>query len=81
MLTATTTSGRFPWQFWLALMAVGVLYILASNAGDSSPDRRLAREERARLCAQATRWVLAADDIVTLERGKFIVEELGCDLA
>ena len=66
--------------FWLVLGSLGLTYVAAMWALEMRPENRAEQRERQRLCSAAVLQVLAPGDLVSLERGKYLVEELRCDI-
>ncbi|MCR5876792.1 hypothetical protein LRS10_23130 [Phenylobacterium sp. J426] len=66
--------------FWSGLLAVGILQIGGAAFVAAQPWRQAERAQQQRLCALAIEWVLGAHDQTTLERGKYLIRELDCDI-
>lgn len=66
--------------FWSGLLAIGVVQVGGAALIAAQPSRQAERAQKERLCAQAVDWILSATDEVTLERGKYLIRELDCDI-
>lgn len=66
--------------FWLGLLVLGALLVGAAALLSQQPSLQAERAHKEQLCTQAVRWVLESKDAVSLERGKYLVRKLDCDL-
>ncbi|WP_374471201.1 hypothetical protein [Phenylobacterium sp.] len=66
--------------FWSGLLAIGALQLGGAALIAAQPSRQAERAQKEQLCAQAVDWVLRSRDQVTLERGKYLIRELDCDI-
>lgn len=71
------------WSPFFAILALGTAYLVftlaLTIAASDQPLDPLERQERRRLCSQAAEWILHSEDLVGLERGKYLVRKLRCD--
>lgn len=66
--------------FWCGLMAIGALQVGGAALIGAQPTRQAERAQKDQLCAEAVDWILRSRDQVTLERGRYLVHELNCDI-
>ena len=69
-----------PAIFCCGLLAIGLVQVGGAALVAAQPSRQAERAQREQLCATAVGWVLSARDQVTLERGKYLIRELDCDI-
>lgn len=68
------------WKYWAGLLVACCAYVLVAWIAHQVSGRGEKSAAREQLCDQAVVWVLNAPDMVTLERGKYLIKELDCDI-
>lgn len=68
------------WKYWAGLLLACCAYVLVALIAHQVSGGRENSTERQRLCDEAVGSVLNATDMVTLERGKYLIKELDCDI-
>ncbi|MCR5876594.1 hypothetical protein LRS10_22050 [Phenylobacterium sp. J426] len=81
MAAQASRSAFLGWKYWAGLFVACCGYVLVAWIVHETFGGREVSAERRRLCDQAVGWVLTATDPVTLERGKYLIKELDCDIA
>lgn len=66
--------------FWIGLLALGAIQVGGAALLSQQPSRQAERAKEEQLCTQAVSWVLESKDEVALERGKYLVRKLDCDI-
>lgn len=66
--------------FWGGLVAIAAFQVAATALISELPSRQAERAQKEALCAKAVGWVLSGSDQLNLERGKYLIRELDCDL-
>lgn len=70
-----------PWAFWLGMVGIAVAYIAAMWGVSQLPSERAERANRRLHCESAVKQALSTTNEVVLERSRFLIRELDCDVS